>query len=182
MPNTQRTFQGAGALGSRGVLPVVRVQDPAVYGCRAGGWPETAWRQQLDPSRCLAGFSHPASPGLVAAIRGAYAIQEQKLEEPLGKGVHTTHISRTDREATMARGGSGQISQLSYRHHRAVDDANGVITAVQTTTGVAGGCSNYPVYWHQTICVSLPSRLSPANKKAPLAASQGRSVRTDINY
>lgn len=85
-----------------------------------------------------------ASPELVAAIRQAYAMEEQKLDEPPETGINTTHISRTDPEATIARGGSAQVSQLSYKHHRAVDDANGVITAVQTTTGVAGDAAHLP--------------------------------------
>jgi hypothetical protein len=51
--------------------------------------------------------------------------------------VNATHVSLTDPEATLARGGSGP-SQPSYKHHRAVDDAQGVITAVKTTTGQVG--------------------------------------------
>lgn len=85
-----------------------------------------------------------ASPELVAAIRQTYAMEEQKLDEQPQKGINTTHISTTDPEATIARGGSAQVSQLSYKHHRAVDDAHGVITAVQTTTGVAGDAAQLP--------------------------------------
>lgn len=93
-----------------------------------------------------------ASPELVAAIREAYAMEEQKLDEPPQQGINTTQISRTDPEATIARGGNAQVSQLSYKHHRTVDDANGVITAVRTTTGVAGDAAQLPglVEQHQS--------------------------------
>lgn len=78
------------------------------------------------------------SPELIAALRAAYAVEEGKLEEPPAKGVNATHLSMTDPEATLARGGSSPVSQLSYKHHRMVDNAQGVITAVQTTTGKTG--------------------------------------------
>jgi transposase len=84
------------------------------------------------------------SPELVAALRQAYAKQEQKLDEPPKEGVNATHVSRTDPEATLARGGGMAVSQLSYKHHRAVDNAQGVITAVYTTTGQAGDAAQLP--------------------------------------
>lgn len=79
-----------------------------------------------------------AAPELVAALRQAYTEQEQKLEDGGGEGVNARHVSTSDPEATLARGGGAAVSQLSYKHHRTVDDAQGVITAVQTTTGQAG--------------------------------------------
>lgn len=84
-----------------------------------------------------------ASPELVAALRAAYAQEEQKLEDRPASGVNATHVSLTDPEATLARGSSGP-SQPSYKHHRAVDDAQGVITAVQTTTGQVGDAGQLP--------------------------------------
>ena len=84
------------------------------------------------------------SPELVAALRQAYAKQEQKLDELPKEGVNATHVSRTDPEATLARGGGMAVSQLSYKHHRAVDNAQGVITAVHTTTGQAGDAAQLP--------------------------------------
>ncbi len=85
-----------------------------------------------------------ASPELVAALRQAYAREEQKLAEPSAQSVNATHISTTDPEATLARGGNPALSQLSYKHHRVVDDTHGVITAVQTTTGRTGDGPQLP--------------------------------------
>lgn len=85
-----------------------------------------------------------ASPELVAALRQAYAQQEQKLE-PLGSQmVNATHVSTTDPEATLGKGGGSAASQLSYKHHRAVDDTQGVITAVKTTSGYCGDAGQLP--------------------------------------
>jgi hypothetical protein len=85
-----------------------------------------------------------SSPELIAALRQAYAVEEQKLEERPLTGVNATHISTTDPEATLARSGGASVSQLSYKHHRAIDDAQGVITAVQTTPGHAGDAAQLP--------------------------------------
>lgn len=81
---------------------------------------------------------------VVAALRQAYDAEEQKLDEQPRKGVNATHVSSTDPDATLARGGGAPVSQLSYKHHRIVDDAQGVITAVQTTTGVIGDAGQLP--------------------------------------
>jgi len=85
-----------------------------------------------------------ASPELVAALRNAYELQEQKLEELTSNSVNGTHVSRTDPEATLARGSSTAVSLLSYKHHRVVDDAQGVITAVKTTTGQESDAAQLP--------------------------------------
>lgn len=79
---------------------------------------------------------------LIGALREAYGAQEQKLEGHLGapyyKPVNRTLMSTTDPDAPCVRqsktGGSGD-SRPRYKHHRAVDDKCGVITAVETTTG-----------------------------------------------
>ncbi len=76
------------------------------------------------------------SPELAAALRQAYETQEQKLQELTPGSVNATHVSTSDPEATLARG-RGTPVNLSYKHHRAIDDAQGVITAVKTTTGIA---------------------------------------------
>ena len=93
-----------------------------------------------------------ASPEVIAALRQAYALEEQKLDERPSQGVNATHVSTTDPEATLARGGGTPVSQLSYKHHRVVDDAQGVITAVQTTSGQAGDGGQLPglVAQHQS--------------------------------
>ncbi len=46
--------------------------------------------------------------------------------------VNSTHISRTDPEAELARNKSG-VTELNYKEHRMVDDAHGVVTAVAAT-------------------------------------------------
>lgn len=89
------------------------------------------------------------APELVAALRQAYDAEEQKLDEQPRKGVNATHVSSTDPDATLARGGGAPVSQLSYKHHRVVDDAQGVITAVQTTTGMAGDAAQLPALVQQ---------------------------------
>jgi transposase len=74
-------------------------------------------------------------PELIAALRAAYREQEQKLDDqPTGGAVNQTHLNTTDPDAQLARNGSTP-SRPSYKHHRAVDDAHGVITAQTTTTG-----------------------------------------------
>jgi transposase len=85
-----------------------------------------------------------ASPELIAAVRNAYDAQEQKLQERASSSVNATHVSTTDPEATLARGGGTPVSQLSYKHHRVVDDAQGVITAVKTTTGQESDAAQLP--------------------------------------
>jgi hypothetical protein len=85
-----------------------------------------------------------ASPELIAALRQAYEVEEQKLEERPSTAVNATHLSTTDPDATLARGGGTPVSQLSYKHHRVVDDGQGVITAVQTTTGEVGDAAQLP--------------------------------------
>jgi transposase len=105
-----------------------------------------------------------AGPELVAALRQACAAQEAKLDEmppvtvtplpttatpapttptPVSGHVNATRVSTTDPEATLARKGKTP-ARLSYKSHRAVDDAHGVITAVQTTTGEAGDAAQLP--------------------------------------
>lgn len=82
------------------------------------------------------------SPELIAALRQVYREQSAKLTEgtellpapaPLGP-VNETHVSTTDPESELARGGNTP-SRPSYKHHRVVDNAHGVITAHVTTPG-----------------------------------------------
>lgn len=79
-----------------------------------------------------------SSPALIAAYAEAFAAAEKKLNDPADRpgyeAANDTRISTTDPDAGLVRKG-GQGSQLAYHHHRAVDDAHGVITAVETTSG-----------------------------------------------
>ena len=83
-----------------------------------------------------------SSPELIKALKDAYGVQERKLEGNLGdphyKPLRETTASKTDPDAPVVRhgkfGGSGD-SRPRYKHHRAVDDQCGVITAIETTPG-----------------------------------------------
>lgn len=83
-----------------------------------------------------------SSPELIAALKRAYGVEEQKLEGHLGapryQPVNASLCSTTDPDAPTVRqnkkGAQGD-ARLRYKHHRAVDDRCGVITAVVTTPG-----------------------------------------------
>jgi len=79
-----------------------------------------------------------SSPELIAALKAAYQAQESKLEDSSTpdcyESVNDRMMSKTDPDASIKRNGGGS-SRPRYHHHRAVDDAQGVITAVQTTPG-----------------------------------------------
>jgi transposase len=78
------------------------------------------------------------SPELMAALKQAYQAQEMKLEDtstsPYYQPINDTLMSKTDPDAAMVRR-SGESARPRYHHHRVVDDAQGVITAVETTPG-----------------------------------------------
>ena len=72
-----------------------------------------------------------------ASLDSVVKITVDKLdgdEETPVKGTNAQYRSTTDPEATLTRHRGGQSSP-SYQVHRALDDAHGVITAVETTTG-----------------------------------------------
>jgi len=79
-----------------------------------------------------------SSPELIAALKQAYGAQESKLQEtstPEGyEAVNDRMMSTTDPDAPVVRK-SGESARPRYQHHRVVDDAHGVITAVETTPG-----------------------------------------------
>jgi transposase len=79
-----------------------------------------------------------AAPSLIAALKAAYQATESKLDDATTpssyEAVNDRVVCTTDPDATVVRKGS-QPPRPRYHHHRAVDDAQGVITAIQTTTG-----------------------------------------------
>jgi transposase len=79
-----------------------------------------------------------AAPSLIAALKAAYQVTESKLDDVTTpesyEAVNDRLVCTTDPDATVVRKGS-QPPRPRYHHHRAVDDARGVITAVETTTG-----------------------------------------------
>ena len=77
-------------------------------------------------------------PELIAALKKAYQAQESKLEDTSTpedyQAVNDRMVSTTDPDAAMTRKGADS-ARPRYHHHRVVDDAHGVITAVITTPG-----------------------------------------------
>jgi Transposase DDE domain len=71
-------------------------------------------------------------------LKAAYQATESKLEDSTTPdsyvAVNDRVMCTTDPDATVVRKGL-QPPRPRYHHHRAVDDAHGVITAVETTTG-----------------------------------------------
>ena len=78
------------------------------------------------------------TPELIAALKRAYQATESKLDGTTTpesyEAVNDRMMSKTDPDAALVRRGGGQ-SRPRYHHHRVVDDAKGVITAVATTPG-----------------------------------------------
>lgn len=80
-----------------------------------------------------------SSPELISALKHAYGVEERKLTGNLGnphyEPVTARLCSTTDPDAPCVRKKTGGESRPRYKHHRAVDDRCGVITAVVTTSG-----------------------------------------------
>jgi transposase len=79
------------------------------------------------------------APELIAALKQAYQATESKLGEgvttpPSYQAVNDRMMSVTDPDAAMVSRGRND-SRPRYHHHRAIDDAKGVVTAVETTPG-----------------------------------------------
>jgi transposase len=81
------------------------------------------------------------SPELIEALRDAYQAQAKKLDEPeetatgqkYHEPVNDRAMSTTDPDAARVR--KNADSRPRYKHHRVIDDAQGVITARETTPG-----------------------------------------------
>jgi transposase len=79
-----------------------------------------------------------AKPEFIAALKAAYRVEEEKFEchtPDSYEAVNERMISTTDPDASCVRKGGSDSARPRYHHHRVVDDANGVITAVETTPG-----------------------------------------------
>jgi transposase len=77
-------------------------------------------------------------PELIAAYKKVVQAQETKLQETVTPedyvAVNDTHVCTTDPDSALV-GRRGKGSRPRYHHHRAIDDAYGVITALETTPG-----------------------------------------------
>jgi len=77
-------------------------------------------------------------PELIAALKAAYQAQESKLEDSSTPNayepINDSLMSTADPDASITRK-NNEPARPRYHHHRAVDDAYGVITAVETTPG-----------------------------------------------
>ena len=81
------------------------------------------------------------APELIAALKRAYQATESKLSETTTpesyEAVNDRMMSRTDPDAADGAAAAGDSSRPRYHHHRAIDDQEGVVTAVETTPGVS---------------------------------------------
>jgi IS5 family transposase len=81
-----------------------------------------------------------SDPEMIERLREVYDVQEAKLEgckaNPKRRPLENSKlISTTDPDAPCVRKKTGGESRPRYKAHRVVDDANGVITATETTPG-----------------------------------------------
>lgn len=75
------------------------------------------------------------SPEWIAALKRAYQATEQKREEtPYYEAENKRLMNTTDPDASVVRKGA-LGPRARYKNHRVVDDAQGVITALETTSG-----------------------------------------------
>src|SRR5437762_5668597 len=79
------------------------------------------------------------TPELITVLKRAYQATESKLGEGVTtpasyEAVNERMMSTTDPDAAMVSRGRND-SRPRYHHHRAIDDTQGVVTAVETTPG-----------------------------------------------
>ena len=79
-----------------------------------------------------------ASPILITALKAAYQATESKLDNVSTpdsyEAVNDRLVSSTDPDAAVVRK-SSEPARPRYQNHRVIDDAQGVVTAVETTSG-----------------------------------------------
>lgn len=77
-------------------------------------------------------------PELITALKAAYQAQDSKLADSCTpqnyQPINDRMVSTSDPDAAVARKGA-EPARPRYHHHRVVDDAHAVITAVETTPG-----------------------------------------------
>lgn len=129
-----------------------------------------------------------AAPTLIAALKAAYQATESKLDDATTpssyEAVNDRVVCTTDPDATVVRKGS-QPPRPRYHHHRAVDDAQGVITAIQTTTGsIAENKLLLPLIQQHEANTDQTVRTAVADRKygttENFVACQQRGIRTHL--
>ena len=88
--------------------------------------------------------------------------------------VNSTHVSTTDPQAQLARNKSG-VTELSYKHHRVVDDAHGIITAVSDTDSNVPDGSQLPSLYEQHLS-------NTGSKQAQVTIAGDHHYGTASNY
>ena len=150
----------------QGSTPAAQPSAPAPEGAVA----EPVSEQAPQPTTPVVVSQTDAQPPQTVAATGtpklqvlpsvaADSTQPAASPKPEGKKlpVNSTHISRTDPQAELARNKSG-VTELNYKEHRLVDDAHGVITAIAASTSNVPDGSQLPALYEQH---ALNSGLKP---------------------
>ena len=129
-----------------------------------------------------------AAPALIAALKAAYTATESKLEDASTpdsyEAVNDRVLSTTDPDAAVVRKGS-QPARPRYQNHRVIDDAHGVITAVETTPGsIAENKRLLPLLDQHQINTGTPAQTVVADHKygttENFIACQQRGITTHL--
>ena len=110
-----------------------------------------------------------AAPVLVAALKSAYQATASKLEDASTPesyaAVNDQMLSITDPDAAVVRHGK-QPPRPRYHNHRVIDDAHGVVTALETTSGsIAENKRLLPLIEQHQSNTSLTVRIAVADHK-----------------
>jgi transposase len=129
-----------------------------------------------------------SGPELIAALKKAYQAQESKLDDVTTPesypSVNDRLMSTTDPDAAVARKG-GEPARPRYHHHRAVDEAQGVITALETTPGsIAENKKLLPLIEQHEANTQMKVQVAVADHKYGTSenyiACQQREIRTHM--
>jgi transposase len=148
---------------------VIQSSPELVAALRAAYQEQAGKLELLDPPasepKLASPLPVPELTSVTPLVEPAALAAEPATGEPLSKRqktqVNRTHVSTTDPEAHLALCKNG-VTDLSYKDHRIVDDAHGVITAVAATYSTVADGTQLPglvAQHHQQ--TRLPT-LSPA--------------------
>jgi len=131
----------APASEAQGAIPV---SEPAPQPALRVVESPTDHRPESAPATNLSTPELRVMPAVLADSRHATGSKPEVKKLP----VNSTHISTTDPEAELARNKSG-VTELNYKEHRLVDDAHGIITALEATTSNVPDGSQLPALYEQ---------------------------------